>query len=333
MQTPGGTARLHPVAAFVLSRQLPCALLLWCMLGGFVLLAGLLREIPLLGLLAMLAALTLNILAPALIALITFGGGITFALQVVLLASLGITALAGFAIVPGIWTFVDYGLATIVAAALFMRQDGLNKSASALAWIIGGSVALGLFIGAVGAQLSMQDYVARLLDPLFANMHLPTDGDETRLLLDRSQAMIAQVLPGLLAWGMWAAWWGNIVLARTMAQRYGFYQGATHRVLALRFGRPLAYAFLLALLLANFGAGDLRYVAVNAALLIGGLLAAQGIVVAHSWLKAREMQLLIGLMYLMLFIWSAMIIPFVIVGLLDIWFDFRRNNDPAHGGK
>jgi hypothetical protein len=30
-------------------------------------------------------------------------------------------------------------------------------------------------------------------------------------------------------------------------------------------------------------------------------------------------------------IWSAMVLPFIIVGLLDIWFDFRRNNNSANG--
>jgi type III secretory pathway component EscU len=43
------------------------------------------------------------------------------------------------------------------------------------------------------------------------------------------------------------------------------------------------------------------------------------------------MALVISVMYLMLFIWSVMIIPFVIIGLLDIWFDFRRKI-PAVGG-
>lgn len=327
-----GGAPMHPAIAYVLSRQLPCALLLWCMLGGFVIVAGMLREVPLLGLIAMLAAVALNILAPALIALITFGGGMVFAIQVVLLASLGVMAMAGFAILPGVWSLVLYGLATIVSAMQFMRSDGLNKSATTLACLLGVSIGLGLVAGAFNAQISVQAYVGQLLEPLFSNMRLPTDDAETRLLLDRSQTMIAQILPGLLAWGMWAAWWGDIILARTMARRYGFYQGAEHDVLELRFGRPMAYAFLLALLLANLGGGDLRYLAVNAALLIAGLLAAQGIVVTHRWLKERSMQMLISLMYLVLFIWSAMIIPFVIVGLLDIWFDFRRNHDPAHGG-
>jgi type III secretory pathway component EscU len=43
------------------------------------------------------------------------------------------------------------------------------------------------------------------------------------------------------------------------------------------------------------------------------------------------MLLSIALMYLMLIIWSILIIPFVIIGLMDIWFDYRRNM-PAVGG-
>jgi len=75
----------------------------------------------------------------------------------------------------------------------------------------------------------------------------------------------------------------------------------------------------------------LHYIAVNAAILIGGLLAAQGVAVGHSWLKAKGMLLSIAMMYFMLIIWSILIIPFVIIGLMDIWFDYRRNI-PAVGG-
>jgi len=61
------------------------------------------------------------------------------------------------------------------------------------------------------------------------------------------------------------------------------------------------------------------------------MLAMQGVAVGHSWLKAKGMMLSIAMMYLMLLIWSVMIIPFVIIGLLDIWFDYRRKM-PVVGG-
>ena len=329
----GNVARMHPAMAYMLSRELPCAILLLCMLGGFVVFAGLLHEVPLIGLLASLLAIALNMLAPALIALITFGGGMGFALKVTGIAALGISALAGFSWQPGLWVFVVYGLTTIAGASMFITTDGIRKSAATIALMLAACVGIGLAASAAVEGISMQAYAEKLVAPFFSGLQLPENNAEMHAMLTRSQTMVAHILPGLLAWGMWAAWWGNIVLARTIALRYGFYQGAKHDVLSLSFGKPLAYLFILVLTAANFGGGDIRFLGVNAALLIGGLLAVQGIVVVHSWFKARQMQLLISLMYLMLFVWSAMIVPFVIVGLMDIWFDFRRNIGPAHGGQ
>jgi len=65
--------------------------------------------------------------------------------------------------------------------------------------------------------------------------------------------------------------------------------------------------------------------------MLGGLLALQGVSVAHLWIRARGMRVTLFVMYLLLLIWSAMVLPFIIVGLLDIWFDFRRNSVSANG--
>ncbi|MFQ5518999.1 MAG: DUF2232 domain-containing protein, partial [Mariprofundus sp.] len=136
---------------------------------------------------------------------------------------------------------------------------------------------------------------------------------------------------GLMALGLWFAWWGNVVLARSVASKYNFYRGDNAGLLDLQFGKPVAFVFVVLLLLLNFGAGGLQYMAANAAILVGGMLATQGIAVAHSWLKAKNMMFSIAMMYLMLIIWSVMIIPFVVIGLMDIWFDYRRKI-PVVGG-
>ncbi|MDX8402270.1 MAG: DUF2232 domain-containing protein, partial [Mariprofundaceae bacterium] len=112
----------------------------------------------------------------------------------------------------------------------------------------------------------------------------------------------------------------------------GFYAGAPGNALELRFGKGWVMAFMLALIGANFADGTVQYLAINAAVMIGGLMAAQGVAVVHAGLRAKQMQMAIGMMYLMLLLWSAMILPFVIVGLLDTWFDYRRNM-PATGGQ
>jgi hypothetical protein len=283
--------------------------------------------------LATTLGLGLHILAPGLIALITFGGGTTFAAQVAAIASLGITALAGFALLPGLVVLTVYGLLPILAAVAEMRADGIRRSAQYLALALGGVVLVSLVAAASVQDMGLREFVASVLAPIFDALQtqMPIGDPGAAQMVEQARQMTVGFLPGMVALGLWFVWWSDIVFARNIAIKYGFYQGSKSDLLELRFGKSLAYIFITLLALVNLGTGDVQYVAINTAILLGGLLATQGVAVSHCWLKAKGMIIAISLMYLMLFIWAVMIIPFIIIGLLDIWFDFRRKT-PAVGG-
>jgi len=321
-------------ATFILTHRLPCAALMILMLMAALWFPALLHKLPaMLVMLATTIGLGLHILVPGLIALITFGGGPAFAMQVAAIASLGVTALAGFSLLPGLVVLTVYGLLPILAAMTEMRVDGIRRSAQYLALALGGVVLVGLVAEASFQNMGLREFVASVLAPIFDALQtqMPIGDPEAVHMIEQARQMTVSFLPGMVALGLWFVWWGDIVFARNIAVKYGFYQGSKSDLLQLRFGKSLAYAFMALLALVNLGAGDVQYVAINTAILLGGLLAAQGVAVSHCWLKAKGMALVISLMYLMLFIWSVMIIPFVIIGLLDIWFDFRRKV-PAVGG-
>ncbi len=325
---------MPPLFSYVLTHRLPCATLMLVMLMSAI-------WLPMLGgssstFVAMLMTtigLSLHVLAPALVALITFGGGLVFAIHVAALTAAGVTAIAGFALLPGLVVFVVYGLIPIMAATLMMRADGVRRSAQYMAFGLGGLTLVGLMIAAGMQDTGIRGLIDGLLAPMFEGVQqqIPAGEPQAVQMLEESRKMMVEILPGLMALGVWFSWWGDVVLARNIARKFGFYQGEATSLLSLGFGKPVAYLFLALLVTLNLGSGELHYIAVNAAILVGGLLAAQGVAVGHSWLKAKGMLLSIALMYLMLIIWSVLIIPFVIIGLMDIWFDYRRNM-PAVGG-
>jgi len=325
---------MPPSISYVLTHRLPCAALMLVMLMSAVWLPALSEGVPaFVAMLLTTVGLSLHILAPALVALVTFGGGLVFAMHVAALAAAGVTLITGFALVPGLVVFVLYGLIPIMGAALMMRTDGVRRSAQYLAFGLGGLTLLGLAVAAAMQDTGIKGLIDTLLAPMFDSVQqqVPAGEPEAVQMLEQSRQMMVEILPGLLALGVWFTWWGDIVFARNFSRKYGFYQGEATSLLSLGFGKPVAYLFLAVMVLMNLGSGELHYIAVNAAILIGGLLAAQGVAVGHSWLKAKGMQFSIAMMYLMLIIWSILIIPFVIIGLMDIWFDYRRNM-PAVGG-
>ena len=326
------TAELHPAAAFILTRRIPCAAVLVVMLSAVIWLPALVQGLPLLDVLASVVGLALHLLGPALVAFVTFGGGAIFGLHVSGLAALAVYALAGFDMLPALVVLSLYGLLPVLTANALRRPGGIRRSAGLVAIGAGSGVLAALMAGAISQGVSLQEFAAQLIAPLFSGTELPKGDAESARVVAEARHMTSLVLPGIAAFGMWIAWWGDVVMARNMAVRYGFYRGDVASPLGLAFGKPLAYAFLAMLLLANFAEGNGQYVGIGAAIMLGGLLSAQGVAVTHSWLKSRQLVFAIGLLYLMLFMWSAMIIPFVIVGLLDIWFDYRRNSNPATGG-
>ena len=325
---------MPPIWRYILTHRLPCAALMLMMLMSALWLPAISGGLPTFAaMLLTTLGLTLNVMAPALIALITFGGGWLFATHVAALTAAGIVAVSGFALTPGLLVFVLYGVAPMLGAVLMMGNDGVRRSAQYLAFGLGGAGLAGLLIAAALHGDSVSGLIDQFLAPMFAGVEqqLPKGEPEAMQIIEESRRMMVAILPGLLLLGVWFSWWGDVVLARNIARRYGFYQGAPTSLLSLGFGKPVAYLFLALLVALNLGSGELHYIAVNAAILIGGLLAAQGVAVGHSWLKAKGMLFSIALMYLMLLIWTVLIIPFVIIGLMDIWFDYRRHM-PAVGG-
>ncbi len=326
--------QLPALAAFVLTHRLPCAALLLTMLVAAVWVPVGLQGLPqFLLLIASLLAVTMHMMTPAVVAVVAFGGGLLFAGQVSALMALGVVLIAGFSWLAGLAVFVLYGLLPMLAAMLMSGRDGMRRSAEWLALLVALVSVVGLWLAAVNHGLGIEALVKQWLRPLFdaIRVEMPASEAEAAIMLEQMRGMMAAIFPGLLMVGLWFAWWSNVVLARSIAVRYSFYRGDTGDFLTLRFEKPVAYIFVGLLVLANIATADIHYLAVNLLILVAGLLAVQGVAVSHSWLKAKGMLLSIVLMYFLLVVWSMMVVPFIIIGLMDIWFDYRRNI-PAAGG-
>jgi len=313
---------MPPAFEWTLTHQLPCALLAVLMFGIGLWFAGTTLSIPL---------LALNLLTPALFALITLGGGMKFGVQVAALAAVLISLAARASLEPGLLLLTLYGLLPILAAASLNGPGGMSKSAQHLAIGLGAAMLASLLAGAAGQDVTARVFVEQGLSPLFNAMQGQQNIDAE--LLNRIRHVTVSVFPGLMALSLWVVWWSNVLLARNIAMYYGFFRGDTLPFNALRLNSKVAYLFLALALASAMTQGTLQYLAINTSLLIAGLLSVQGLAVVHTWLQARRMQLLAVLMYIVLLIQPVMVLPFIVIGLFDIWFDYRRNITPANGGQ
>lgn len=323
---------LSPAAQFILTHRIPCAALAVLMFSAVILGVGL-SGIPMLTTLMLLVGLILHMLTPVLFALVMFGGGLVYALQVAVIAALVITLITDFSLMNGVVFLLLYAFLPVVAAATIGKPGGMGRSAQRLA--------LSLFIASMAALLAaagsqgvdIHTFVEQMLAPFFDTLASTVPADEQAALeaLEQMRTMTVWAFPGFLAFSLWMIWWMDILLARRIAIRYGFFQGDHTKMLMIRFSKAAGIALIVAAILANLTGGSVQYMAVSTTIMLAGLLALQGVSIAHVWFKTRGMQLSLVIMYLLLLIWSVMILPFIIIGLLDIWFDFRRNMLPVNG--
>lgn len=312
---------LPPFARWVLTRRMPCAMLAALMYGTVLAFAGSALSLPL---------LVLHLLTPTLFALIAMGGGFSFAMQVAALAAIATTLITGGDLGPGLMLLLLYGMLPVLAATTLGKPGGVSRSGLNMALGLLAAMLAVLLTGAASQDVPAMEFVRRMLAPLFAASQ--QEGMDAQMLA-RIEDLTLWVFPGLTVLCLWMVWWGDVMLARNIATYYSFYRGDTQPVSELRLPRAIAYGFMLLMVLASFSSGTPQYLAANTGLVFAGLLAAQGLSVVHTWLHAKRLQIAAIVMYVMLLIQPVMVLPFAMIGMLDIWFDYRRNIMPADGGK
>jgi len=323
---------LPAFASFFLTKHVPCAALALAMLSSLIWLPSLFMGLPLLAIFMSFVAVLLHMLTPALFAVIFIGGGLRYALQVTAIVTLGVTLISGMNLLLGVLVGLLYGVLPIWATNSLRSIGGISRSAIQLLFGLFAAVCMGLLFTAQSQGVDLHAMVDLLLTPMFSNMahdvgSLPAEG------LAQVQNLLSWSLPGLLVFGIWTMWWMDVIYARKFAVTYGFYRGDIASLLTLNLSKNMAYLFMVSLMVANLHLATLQYVAISLAIVLAGVFSIQGIAVVHVWLKSRDMQMVIVMMYMLLFVWSMMLIPFIILGLLDIWYDYRRNIYPTLGGK
>jgi hypothetical protein len=279
-------------------------------------------SLPALVILVAMLCMALNFFTPALAALIALGGGTVFAAQAGALAALMVFFIPGVNVSLAMVFVFLYVLIPAVSARALLTGGGMTRACDVLTG--GATVVTVIALIAISQTqgISAHAWVDHLLKPLFGAMSerpdaLPSDA------LQGIQALLSWALPGMLVLSLWYMWGINLVIARKIATRYGFYTGDPRSVLEFQPAPWSGGMLLLSLLVANFASGDLQYAGVTVALLVSGLLAFNGVSIVHLWLRSRALMPLIALMYILLMFWSMIIVPFIILGMLDLWSDYR----------
>jgi len=328
---PQGIAMPKVVEMFLTNRVL-CAVLAVMMLSSaywFDMLFGNLRMIAFIFL---LVGVVLHLAVPSLFAVVMLGGGLKYSLQVGAIAALLLLALSSGSVYTSVVFLMLFVLLPVFAAQTMQRQ-GLGQAAWLLVLVLFFVIAVAMMFGA--SPLGLEVFVHQQFQSVFDGMiaRIPPEAKEDIVSMHALQDMMVKVFPGFFVLGLWLLWWGDLILAQKVALKYGFYQGVNVDVLSFTLPKTLVFVLLVFMAFANMAADNLQYLAFSGALVLAGLMALQGVIVGHAWMKSRSMGSAIIVMYVMLFFWSFVIVIFTFIGLLDIWFNFRRKFISTTGEK
>jgi hypothetical protein len=329
--TPQGND-MPKVMDMFLTNKAPCALLAVLMLTSAYWLDMLFGNLRMIAFFFLMAGVLLHLAVPSLFALVLLGGGLKYSLQVGGIAALMLLILSSGSVSAALVFLMLFVLLPVFAAQAMQRQ-GLGQAAWLLGIILFVGFAAAMMIGASPQDLEV--FVHQQFKPVFDEMiaRIPPEAKDDIASMHALQGMMVKVFPGFFIFGLWSIWWGDLILARFIAQKYGFYQGVDSPVLSFALPKALVYVLLVLMGFANMATGNLQYLALSGVIVLSALVAVQGIIVGHAWLKSRGMEYSVLVMYVMLFFWSFVLVIFTLIGLLDMWFNFRRNFISTTGEK
>lgn len=315
------TPALPPSVSLILTRPLPCGLLIAFIFSAQLWLPQIFASLPLVVFLLLFICMGLNFFTPALTAIVSLGGGIQYTAQAGAIATLLLLLLPGISwMIALVFALLYVALPAIAVSALTTNQ-GISRSSDILVLGVAAGVVLGLIVASLTLQSDIQPWISAFTREVFMKAQPKAIPAE---MVDSVYNMLAWSITGMLAFSVWLVWGLNLKVARDLATRYGFYDGDPRSLLELRPGRWIGGAFLVALAFANLMGGDIQYLGVTLAILFAGIIATNGVSLVHLFLRSRGMGMTIMFMYVMLLIEIRVIVPFVLLGLLDIWFDYRR---------
>jgi len=280
--------------------------------------------------LAGMIALSLHMLTIVLLCCVHYGGGSRYAFEVGLLATIGVFFVSSLNEQIALLFLLAYVIIPWFASSLLVLKNGLNRSVV----LISACCCLVFIVLAVVSDVQevVKQNVALLFDAVRAQQ-AALGGEGTQESVQKMEDLFVLILPAALMQVVWLMWLWAVLAGRMLALRYQFYTGDTTMMSSFSMHRVYA-GFSLILLIAVFVfSGYMQYIFLSLLLFVAGLFAFQGVIVAREWLKKRNSHFAVGVMYVVLFIQPMMLVPFVMIGFLDVHFDYRCAMQKTSGGE
>ena len=244
---------------------------------------------------------------------------------------LGCTWLVSGGMVFPLAVFVLFAAFPLLAARL-LRGGWRTSQCALVAFLIGNVVLLGILawgmLGEVDLPVQLTHEMNALKDGVLTSLATQEVDAitlaELRSNLDQLIALISLLLPAMVLTSWFLIQMGNLLVARTLINRWAEQPLAEEVLANIRLPFTLVWMVIAMALLALFSHGALRYLGINWGIFLSLPYFFQGLAIVQQGLQHYKIGGFVrGVLYTALFFWTGMILLVLLIGLFDTWIDFR----------
>ena len=246
------------------------------------------------------------------------------------------TALAIFALKPGLETLtahLGFGELLLMGVILsFLHRRGLDSPRAIILKVAALTLAAMVYLAGEAAYLGLspQELLARKSrEVMDIFKQFLDEGTGAALPLGGSpgggwEATVQRLLPGLVVVNMGLVAWINVVLIRQISFALKWAEPGDSPLYHFALPEWLIFAVVAAGFLLLVPVNGVRVFSLNFLMVLGLLYFCQGVAVVSAWFHRFSIPRAFRLVgYFLLFI-NPLILLVIILGLMDLWVDFRR---------
>lgn len=221
-----------------------------------------------------------------------------------------------------------------LVAAWLVRGGWKTIQCLGMAFFLGVAVLVLFFLWTLLAGIDFESLLALKLDAFKANVmaSIAKNGGDALLLaevrssLDLFVRLLSLLLPAFVLSGWFLLHAGNFLAARALARKWGGEAlFSSEDLTQWRLPPVMVWVVIGAGLLAYFTQGSLRFLGANLVMFLAILYFFQGMAIVQAGFRRYAVaNVARGFFYFALIFWSYLVLLVTVIGLFDIWVDFRK---------
>ncbi len=220
-----------------------------------------------------------------------------------------------------------------IAATVTLKKSSIEKILIFPALIIIGAIC-GFFIYS-GYQLSVNPWklVQKFVESIVGQninfySQLPLNKEEINLIKNNKELLVGvftNIFPALAIIASFFVVWINVLLGRNSLRKADFFLPQLNELSRWKAPEFIIWIFIATGGLLLFSAAEIRLFSMNVFILACFLYLLQGLAIVSFLFQNKNVPLFFRyLFYFLIVLQQFLMIPIVLVGLFDIWVDFRR---------